>query len=505
MDIFGETMKTWIQINPKDNVIIALTDLPSGTLITLQNGHAFTLQEAITKGHKASIQDLKIDDLLWKYGESFGHATSDIKMGSWVHSHNSKTNLNDKLDYQYQPIDIPSKASVADNIPVNIYRRSNGEIGIRNELWVIPTVGCVNGIAQTMVNQFLVNNPQLDIDGVYVFPHQFGCSQLGDDHITTRNLLQSMAKHPNAGGVLILGLGCENNQVPAFMQGLGDIDTKRIQFLISQKVDDEIEAGKDIIQEIYDTIRHDKREIGTLSEINFGLECGGSDGLSGITANPLLGQFSDYVIAQGGTTVLTEVPEMFGAETLLMKRAKDEPVFHKIVAMINGFKDYYQQHNQPIYENPSPGNKDGGITTLEDKSLGCTQKSGTSAVVDVLEYTQKLSVSGLNLLNAPGNDAIATSALAASGCHMVLFSTGRGTPYGGFVPTVKIATNTELSEKKKHWIDFNAGQLVSDDVPMETLLTQFVQTLVRIINGEQARNERNGIRELAIWKSGVTL
>lgn len=498
-------MKTWIQIHPKDNVIIALIDLPAGTSITLENGHVFSLQDNITKGHKVSTQDLKTNDLLWKYGESFGHATADIKMGSWIHSHNSKTNLNDKLEYQYHPVDIPHTASSVKDIDVNIYRRSNGEIGIRNELWVIPTVGCVNGIAQTMVNQFLADNPQLDIDGVYVFPHQFGCSQLGDDHITTRNLLQSMAKHPNAGGVLILGLGCENNQVPVFMQGLGDIDTNRIKCLISQKVDDEIEAGKAIIQEIYNTIRHDKRSVGKLSEINFGLECGGSDGLSGITANPLLGQLSDYVIAQGGTTVLTEVPEMFGAETLLMKRAKNEQVFDKIVTMINDFKDYYKQHNQPIYENPSPGNKDGGITTLEDKSLGCTQKSGTSAVVDVLNYTQKLSVSGLNLLNAPGNDAIATSALAASGCHMVLFSTGRGTPYGGFVPTVKIATNTELAEKKKHWIDFNAGQLVSDDVPMESLLTQFVQTLVGIVNGEKAKNEVNGIRELAIWKSGVTL
>lgn len=499
-------MKKWIRIHPKDNVVIALVDLIKGSTIEITHNLFITLQEDITKGHKIALNMMTAGDLLWKYGESFGHATMDIQQGSWIHSHNSKTNLSDKLTYQYQP--KPFKSDLIRNLDqteVSIYRRDNGEVGIRNELWVIPTVGCVNGIAQTMVNQFLTSNPQLEIDGVYVFPHQFGCSQLGDDHITTRNLLQSIAKHPNAGGVLILGLGCENNQVPTFMQGLGDYDPNRIKYLISQSVDDEILTGKSLLEELYKTMRHDKREPGKLSEIHFGLECGGSDGLSGITANPLLGKFSDYVISQGGTTVLTEVPEMFGAETLLMQRATTYEVFNKIVNMINNFKDYYTKHDLPIYENPSPGNKAGGITTLEDKSLGCTQKSGSSPVVDVLDYTQKIATSGLNLLNAPGNDAIATSALAASGCHMVLFSTGRGTPYGGFVPTMKIATNSELADKKKHWIDFNAGKLVSEDISMDQLLKEFIKTIVTIINGEKSKNEINQIREIAIWKSGVTL
>ena len=509
-------MKKWIRIHPKDNVVIALVNLEKGASIeleshdlnkpTLEKKLVITLQEDITKGHKIALSDMAAGDLLWKYGESFGHATVDIQQGSWIHSHNSKTNLSSKLTYQYQPqtFDSSETFNIAQT-EVSLYRRRNGDVGIRNELWVIPTVGCVNGIAQTMVNQFLANNPKLDIDGVYVFPHQFGCSQLGDDHITTRSLLQSIAKHPNAGGVLILGLGCENNQVPTFMQGLGDYDPNRIKCLISQSVDDEILVGRTLLEELYATMRHDKREPGQLSEIHFGLECGGSDGLSGITANPLLGKFSDHVIAQGGTTVLTEVPEMFGAETLLMQRAATQKVFDKIVNMINNFKDYYTQHDLPIYENPSPGNKAGGITTLEDKSLGCTQKSGTSPVVDVLDYTQKITTPGLNLLNAPGNDAIATSALAASGCHMVLFSTGRGTPYGGFVPTMKIATNSELADKKKHWIDFNAGKLVSEDISMEVLLKEFVEVIVAIVNGEKSKNEINQIREIAIWKSGVTL
>ena len=351
---------------------------------------------------------------------------------------------------------------------------------------------------------FLQQHPDLAIDGVHVFPHQFGCSQLGDDLENTKKLLQNMALHPNAGGVLVVGLGCENNQVTAFKRTLGDHDQERVKFLISQHVDDEVEAGVAILNQLYDRMKEDKRQPGRLSEIKFGLECGGSDGLSGITANPLLGQLSDYLISRGGTTVLTEVPEMFGAETLLMSRCKDERTFNKLVDMINGFKRYYKDHDQPIYENPSPGNKSGGISTLEDKSLGCTQKSGNSSVQAVVDYGERIDTKGLNLLNAPGNDAIATSALASSGCHMVLFTTGRGTPYGGWVPTLKIATNTELAEKKKHWIDFDAGRLINDKT-MSMLLDEFLSLLVDVCNGKPVKNEVNDIREVAIWKSGVTL
>ena len=320
----------------------------------------------------------------------------------------------------------------------------------------------------------------------------------------TRTMLQNMVRHPNAGAVLVIGLGCENNQVAAFRETLGDIDPERVHFMICQQQDDEIEAGIEHLHQLYNVMRNDKREPGKLSELKFGLECGGSDGLSGITANPMLGRFSDYVIANGGTTVLTEVPEMFGAEQLLMDHCRDEATFEKLVTMVNDFKQYFIAHDQPIYENPSPGNKAGGITTLEDKSLGCTQKAGSSVVVDVLRYGERLKTPGLNLLSAPGNDAVATSALAGAGCHMVLFSTGRGTPYGGFVPTVKIATNSELAAKKKHWIDFDAGQLIHGKA-MPQLLEEFIDTIVEFANGKQTCNERNDFRELAIFKSGVTL
>lgn len=496
-------MKAWIQINNKDNVVIALQHLSKGTEIRLP-GHSLSLLQDVDKGHKVATEEIAQGQALIKYGEAFGHAVQSIAPGEWVHTHNVKTTLNETLKYTYQPqpVSIPK---VGDNPDVQLYRRASGKVGIRNELWIIPTVGCVNGIAQQIARAFQEENILDDIDGIYVFPHQFGCSQLGADHQTTKQLLQSMATHPNAGGVLVIGLGCENNQIAPFRDGLQGHDSKRMRFMVAQDSEDEVEEGLKYLSELYSEMKNDKREKGKLSEIIFGLECGGSDGLSGITANPLLGAFSDSVIANGGTTVLTEVPEMFGAEALLMSRARNEDVFNEIVRMINGFKEYYNAHNLPVYENPSPGNKAGGITTLEDKSLGCTQKAGTSQVVDVVEYTQQVKRQGLNLLNAPGNDAIATSALAAAGCHVVLFTTGRGTPYGGFVPTIKIATNSELSAKKTRWIDFDAGKLVSTHISMDELLSEFINKLVDIVNGEYCNNERNGIRELAIWKNGVTL
>jgi altronate hydrolase len=381
------------------------------------------------------------------------------------------------------------------------YRRSNGKAGIRNEIWIIPTVGCVNGIGQ-----ILAQKAQNYMRGshVYCFPHPYGCSQLGEDHENTMKALCGLIKHPNAGGVLVLGLGCENNQIAEFKATLGEYDKERIRFMIAQEHDDEVEAGAKIVKELYDLMKHDRRTSSPLKNLRIGLECGGSDGFSGITGNPLLGYFSDYLIGQGGTTVLTEVPEMFGAETILMNRCEDEDVFKKTVRLINDFKQYYEDNNQVCYENPSPGNKDGGITTLEDKSLGCTQKAGTSNVVDVLFYTDRLKKNGLNLMQGPGNDLIATTALGTAGCHLVLFTTGRGTPYGGFIPTVKVSTNTALAKRKPHWIDYDAGKMLTA-ATTEEVVEDFIDYVIKVCNGEWVHNETNHYREIAIWKFGVTL
>lgn len=496
-------MKEFIKINPRDNVLIALRDYKKGEHIFLENID-LELKENINRGHKIALCSIKSGENIIKYGMPIGHALSDIQMGEWVHVHNTKTNLKDLDTYSYSPNFIERNLAFPDR-EVNIYKRKNGNIGIRNELWIVPTVGCVNGIAQRIMEEFLHEAGELKIDGVNVLTHNYGCSQLGEDHINTRTMLQNVVKHPNAGGVLVLGLGCENNQVSDFKKTMGNYDEERIKFLICQDVEDEIEEGKNILLSLYEIMKNDKREKASISCVNFGLECGGSDGLSGITANPMLGEFSDYVISHGGTSVLTEVPEMFGAETLLMERCKDKETFEKCVSLINDFKEYFIKHDQEIYENPSPGNKKGGITTLEDKSLGCTQKSGVSKVIDVLKYGEVLKEKGLNLLSAPGNDLVATSALAASGCHIVLFTTGRGNPYGGFVPTVKISTNTELYNKKRKWIDFNAGKLVTEDITLKNLTSEFIDYIVKVINGEKANNEKNEFQELAIFKSGVTL
>ncbi|WP_053362948.1 altronate dehydratase family protein [Bacillus sp. FJAT-27251] len=497
-------MKDFLQIHENDNIILALRDINEGETLQI-NGSALKVKSDISRGHKMALTNIGENEDIIKYGYPIGHALTSIQPGEHVHTHNTKTNLSGTEEYTYapKPSAVPYKN---EQRTFKGYRRANGKVGIRNELWIVPTVGCVNGIAEKIIKRFEKhvgeNSP---FDNVLVLKHNYGCSQLGDDHENTKQILLNAVNHPNAGGVLVLGLGCENNELPEFKRALGTIDEDRVKFLISQAVTDEIEEGFNLVMEIYESAKEDKREEVPLSELKIGLKCGGSDGFSGITANPLLGRFSDYLIGQGGTTVLTEVPEMFGAEKILMERAANEEVFQKTVALINDFKDYFLQHNQPVYENPSPGNKAGGITTLEDKSLGCTQKAGTSTVVDVLKYGEVLKTNGLNLLSAPGNDLIASTALAAAGCQMVLFTTGRGTPFGTFVPTMKVSTNTQIYELKPHWMDFNAGILLEDGVSEEQVLKEFVDYIISVASGEWVNNEKNDFREISIFKTGVTL
>ncbi|MCB2290583.1 altronate dehydratase family protein [Clostridium sp. CS001] len=495
-------MKNLIQINEKDNIVVALTDLSKGEVISIGDKN-ITLKEDVKRGHKVAIEDIKIDENIIKYGFPIGHSIMDVLKGQWVHTHNSKTNLDGIKEYTFNQKLIENTYENR-NLTFNGYKREDGNVGIRNELWIVPTVGCVNGIADRIIARFKEIVGNLNIDNIEVLKHNYGCSQLGEDHISTRTILGDVVKHPNSGGVLVLGLGCENNNMLDFKKSLGKFNEERVRFLISQEVSDEVEEGAKLLVELYEKMKSDKREACSLAELKIGLKCGGSDGFSGITANPLVGRFSDFIVAQGGTTILTEVPEMFGAETLLMARSENEEVFGKTVHLINDFKEYFMQYDQPVYENPSPGNKAGGITTLEDKSLGCTQKAGTATVMDVLEYGEVLKKKGLNLLSAPGNDLVAASALAASGCQMVLFTTGRGTPFGSFVPTMKISTNTQIYKLKPHWIDFNAGSLV-EDMSLEVLIEEFIEYIIEVASGKLVNNEKNNFRELAIFKNGVTL
>ena len=489
----------YIKINPADNVAVALQDLAAGEVV-----EGVKLLTDVPRGHKIVLQDLAAGENVIKYGFPIGHVTREAAAGTMVDHSCIKTNLEGLLEYSYSPalVEIPE---VRVKRTFKGFRRADGQVGIRNQIWVIPTVGCVNGICQQIVERFKAENPVLEgVDAVVCFPHNYGCSQLGQDHENTRTVLADMIHHPNAGGVLVVSLGCENNQLDAFRELVGPVDETRVKMFVCQKVEDEVAYGVERLKEIYSVASRDVRTEVPVSELRVGLKCGGSDGLSGITANPLLGVFSDWMVEQGGTTVLTEVPEMFGAETILMNRCQDVATFEKTVALINDFKEYFMKQGMPVYENPSPGNKAGGISTLEEKSLGCTQKCGSSTVRGVLKYGERLSVKGLNLLSAPGNDLVASTALAAAGCQVVLFTTGRGTPFGSFVPTAKISTNTPLAEGKPNWIDFNAGVLAQGE-PMDSVAARFTDFVLSVASGEPVNSERHGIREIAIFKSGVTL
>lgn len=494
-------MKRILKINDADNVAVVLAD-------GVKAGEVFegvTLLADVPRGHKFALTPIAQGESVIKYGYPIGHATSPIRAGEWIHSHNLATSLGDDLEYTYNPVQNVTPDTTEKECPtVEGYLRADGRMGIRNELWVIPTVGCVNGQANAIVERLRRELTAEGIDDIRAFTHNYGCSQLGADHANTRAALAVLACHPNAGGVLVIGLGCENNQISALREAMKEYDPERVRFLVAQEVDDEIEAGVGLCRELADRMKRDRRQPLPVSLLKIGLKCGGSDGLSGITANPLVGRFSDWLISCGGTTVLTEVPEMFGAETILMDRAADRNVFGGIVSLINDFKDYFRSYGQPIYENPSPGNKAGGITTLEEKSLGCVQKGGSAKVVDVLRYASKASKPGLNLLQAPGNDLVAATALALTGCQMVLFTTGRGTPFGTFVPTMKISTNTQLAEHKRNWIDFNAGEIVNDE-SWQSALTRLIDKVVATASGSSLRHETAGAKEIAIFKTGVTL
>lgn len=454
-----------VRINEKDNVCVDLST-----------------------GHKKALRDIKKGEDIIKYGYPIGYATQDISCGDAVHSHNMKTKLGEILKYEYTP--KLSDCEKKEPFKINAYVRKNGEIGIRNDIWIVPTVGCVNSIAKHLSEK----------TGAIAFSHPYGCSQLGDDMKVTQLILSGLIKHPNAGGVLVLGLGCENNNIAEMQKVLGDFDRERIRFLNVQDCEDEIGRGVALIQELAAIASEDKREFVPVSKLKIGLKCGGSDGFSGITANAVVGKVTDEICAMGGIAVLTEVPEMFGAETVLFERCISRDVFEKSVRLINDFKQYFKNHGQPVSENPSPGNKEGGITTLEEKSLGCVQKGGTAPVTAVLNYGDTASVPGLNLLNGPGNDIVSVTNLSAAGCHLILFTTGRGTPLGGAVPTVKIASNDTVAGRKPHWIDFSAFGFDKDKKAKDLL-----ELIKRIAQGEKTKNEILGNREIAIFKDGVTL
>ncbi|MBR6089087.1 MAG: altronate dehydratase [Anaerolineaceae bacterium] len=494
-------MKKFLKIHESDNVAVALQPVPAGTPVDI-DGFDVVSNGDIPAGHKIALVDIPEGVNIIKYGFPIGHAKTDIRAGDHVHSHNVKSNLEGLKDYTYNPVQGSDRTE--EGTTFMGYVRSDGSVGIRNEVWIVPTVGCVNGIAEAIEARCQKEMPE-GVDQVVAYTHPYGCSQLGGDLLLTQKALSGLIRHPNAGGVLVLGLGCENNQIDDLKQVLGEYDPDRVKFLLCQQVSDEIAEGTAIVKDLMAYAAGFKREPVPTSKLIVGLKCGGSDGFSGITANPLLGSFAEKLSAQGGSVMLTEVPEMFGAETMLMDRAENKEVFEKTVALINDFKEYFMRYGEKINENPSPGNKKGGITTLEDKSLGCVQKGGRLTVRDVLRYGDKVRSAGLSLLQAPGNDLVAATALAISGAQMILFTTGRGTPFGCPIPTVKVSTQSDIAARKKNWIDFNAGKLL-EGVEMGDLTEELFAYVMSVASGEtHPSSEALSKKNLAIFKDGVTL
>ncbi|HEV2829882.1 MAG TPA: altronate dehydratase family protein [Pyrinomonadaceae bacterium] len=507
-------MRRTIKIHERDNVVIALAPLDADIRIGNGAGEVLTTSE-IPRGHKIALTKLEVGRPLIKYGFPIGRATQEINAGDWVHTHNLETMLGDNVEYSYRPSPAtyfgpmtPEGVRREAALPrkeFKGYRRTKGT-GTRNEIWIINTVACVNNAAERIARQAHEQYATGNIDGIYAFPHPYGCSQLGDDLKATQKVLAGLLNHPNAGGVLVLGLGCENNAIKYFVDQIGGFDPDRVKFLNAQDVEDEVEEGLKLVAQLARYADNFQRELRPVSELIIGMKCGGSDGLSGITANPLVGRITDRLSESGGIAIISEVPEMFGAEQILMNRARDEEVFRSIVEMINGFKDYYRRYDQPIFENPSPGNKEGGITTLEEKSLGAIQKGGQATVTQVLAYGERATEPGLVLLESPGNDGVSSTAESVAGANLILFTTGRGTPLGVPTPTIKISTNTELALKKPKWIDFDAGVILSGAKTLKQSTDDLLDFILRVASGEvRAKNELNGFREITIFKTGVTL
>jgi altronate hydrolase len=489
-----------LKIDARDNVATALQDLPAGVVERYSSTQQVTLLEPVKRGHKLALCAIGVDEPIVKYGFTCARATVPIAAGQHVHTHNVVTTLQPGAEFHYQP-EVDPRTAVANAPHFMGYRRADGRVGTRNEIWIIPTVGCVARTAERIARQAATKHAGA-VDGIHAFTHPLGCSQLGDDLDGTRSLLAALASHPNAGGVLLIGLGCESNQMRALVPKV-DGSSRPVRTLIAQQAEDEFTAGMALVDELVAEAALARRTPAPLSELVVGLKCGGSDGMSGLTANPLVGRISDAVTTAGGSSILTEIPEIFGAEQLLMKRAANEAVFTAIAVLVKGFRQYFVDHGQPVSENPSPGNIEGGITTLEEKSLGAVQKAGRATVTDVIAYGERVTHRGLTLLEAPGNDAISSTALAAAGANIILFTTGRGTPMGFPVPTIKISSNSELAAHKSGWIDFDAGRVVQQGIDAMSQL--LLEQVCAVASGTETAAERNDEREIAIWKRGVTL
>lgn len=496
-----------IKLYPQDTVALATSELKKGQTVTV-DGETITLLDDIPNAHKIALKDFETGEAVRKYDNIIGYASKPIKKGEWIHSHNEVTGLGKSKEYTYDFNPISIFPGESDKTFMG-YDRADGGAGIRNHLAIISTVFCANGPLRKLARMAEAKYPATEnFDGIIAFDQEFGCSQTGKDLVTTCKIIAGIAKNANFGGVLLVSNGCEMAIPSVLEQYMGDYDKKRIRTLTLQEVEDEFTAGMELIDEIMEEMKDDKRTPININRLHIAMNCGGSDGYSGITANTLLGTLCDTLVKEGAIMNMTEVPEMMGAEHILMNRAADKSIFDDIVKMMYDYDAYFARYGEKAADNPTQGNKAGGLTTLEEKSLGCIQKGGHCAVMEVLEYGERATKNGFVLVSGPGNDLAGVSGQIAAGAVLTIFTTGRGTPCGFAGPTFRLASNTALATRKSNWIDYDAGRLLTAKTPeeVEALNKELYDAIMATVNGQyRTRTEENGYYILGALKDGVTL
>ena len=497
-----------VRLHPSDNIVVARIRLPQGEVIASEN---VTLAEPIGAGHKIATVAIRKGDLVRKYGQVIGAATADIAPGALVHTHNMA--LSELRGEAIAPLrrNVPEPARSFMG-----YRRANGKTGVRNYIAVLTSVNCSATVARHIA-EAAERSGLLDaypnVDGIVPITHASGCGMdmAGEGYDILRRTLWGTAANPNFGAVLLVGLGCEAVQIAKFKSDYGMSDGGLFQSFTIQEIGGTrraIEQGLEHLKAMLPVVNANTRSEVPASELVLGLQCGGSDGWSGITSNPALGNASDRLVALGGTVILSETPEIYGAEHLLYARAKDQAVSDRLRARMEWWEHYTAIHGGEMNNNPSPGNKAGGLTTILEKSLGAVAKSGTSTMNDVIEYAKPLNTRGFVFMDSPGFDPVSATGQVASGATMIAFTTGRGSAYGCKPsPSIKLSSNTDIYNRMKDDIDIDCGTIATGDSTIEDKGKEILDLLLAVASGKKSKSEELGYGglEFVPWQVGAVM
>ena len=512
-----------VYLHSDDNLCVAARHLELGEEISV-GGESLRLAEPVRLGHKLAVRAIREGERVKKYGQTIGFATRDIAPGQWIHSHNLTAGRFER-EYEYAT-EIPPPPAPIEGRTFQGYRRAGGKAGTRNYIAVISSVNCSASvskyISQRFDNSLLAKFP--NVDGLLPLTHKGGCGlqYAGEDHQQLTRVLSGFATHPNVGAYLLVGLGCETGTLQYLVQhgglaeGVVQLNTKangaaRPPVVLSMQdcggTNKTVEAGIAAIAEMLPRVNGVRREPIPASELILGCECGGSDGNSGVTANPALGAASDLLVAAGGTSILSETPEIYGAEHLLVRRARTRAIGEKLIDRIRWWEEYTAKFGVEIDNNPSPGNKEGGLTTIYEKSLGAVAKGGSTALCGVYRYAEPVTAQGFVIMDTPGYDPASITGMVAGGANVVCFTTGRGSCFGCKpVPSIKIATNTPMYEQMIDDMDINAG-VILEGASVADVGRQIFEFILEVAGGKRTKSEIHGVgeEEFAPWSIGPTL